>query len=96
MNYQMDAGGFQFPDANPARFALDRSGVLVLNDLAGAKRCAPDASGGSHLELARSLCDALLNAARRQIVPADVRSIVANSKTCAELVRGFGRAQERY
>jgi hypothetical protein len=47
------AVGVQLPDVKLARFALERSGALLLTDLAGARRVDPDVRGGFHFELAR-------------------------------------------
>jgi hypothetical protein len=87
------AVGVQLPDGKLARFTLDGSGALLLTDLAGASRVDPDVRGGLHFELARSFCTDVLNRARRYIVPAEVRSVVADSKSCAELARGLARSR---
>ena len=87
------AVGVQLPDVKLARFTLERSGALLLTDLAGARRVDPDVRGGFNFELARSCCTDVLNRARRYIVPAEVRSVVSNSKSCAELARGLARSR---
>jgi hypothetical protein len=87
------AVGVQLPDVELARFTLEPSGALLLTDLAGARRVDPDARGGFHFELARSCCSDVLNRARRYIVPAEVRSVVSDSKSCAELARGLARSR---
>jgi hypothetical protein len=87
------AVGVQLPDVKLARFTLERSGALLLTDLAGARRVDPDVRGGFHFELARSCCTDVLNRARRYIVPAEVSSVVSDSKTCAELARGLARSR---
>ena len=85
------AFGVQLPDVDLERFALERSGAVLLTDLAGAKRVDSDARGGFHFELARSFCTDVLKQARRYIVPARVQSVVADAKSCAELARGLAR-----
>ena len=50
------AVGVQLPDVELARFTLERSGALLLTDLAGAKRVDPDVRGEINFELARSCC----------------------------------------
>jgi hypothetical protein len=87
------AVGVQLPDAGLTRFTLESSGALLLTDLAGASRVDPDVRGGFHFELARSCCTDVLNRARRYIVPAHVRSVVSDSKSCAELARGLARCR---
>ena len=64
-----------------------------LTDLAGARRVDPDVRGGFNFELARSCCTDVLNQARRYIVPAEVKSVVSDSKSCAELARGLARSR---
>jgi hypothetical protein len=88
------AVGIRLPDVNPARFALERSGALVLTDLAGASRVDCDAQGEIHFELARSFCNDVLDRARRHIVPAEVKLVVSDSKSCAELARGLARCPD--
>jgi hypothetical protein len=87
------AVGVQLPDVNLARFTLERSGALLLTDLAGARRVDPDVRGGFNFELARSFCTDVLDRARRCIVPAEVRSVVSDSKCFAELARGLARSR---
>jgi hypothetical protein len=85
------AVGVQLPDVNLARFTLERSGALLLTDLAGARRVDPDVRGAFNFELARSFCTDVLDRARRCIVPAEVRLVVSDSKSFAELARGLAR-----
>jgi len=87
------AVGVQLPGVELARFTLESSGALLLTDLAGASRVDPDVRGGFHFELARSCCTDVLNRARRYIVPAHVRSVVSDSKSCAELASGLARSR---
>jgi len=87
------AVGVQLPDVKLARFTLERSGALLLTDLAGARRVDPDVRGGFNFELARSCCTDVLSQAHRYIVPAEVRSAVSDSKSCAELARGLARSR---
>jgi hypothetical protein len=87
------AVGVQLPDTDLRRFTFERSGALLLMDLAGAQRVDPDTQGGFHFDLARSMCTEVLNRSRRHIVPAAVRSVVSDSKNCAELARGLARSR---
>ena len=87
------AVGAQLPDTHLGRFTLEHSGALQLTDLAGASRVEPDARGGFHFELARSICNEVLDLSRRNIVPATVRSVVSDAKSCAELARGLARSR---
>jgi hypothetical protein len=87
------AVGVQLADSHLDRFTLERSGALQLTDLTGARRVDPDIHGGFHFDLARSMCNEILNRARRHIVPAAVRSVVSDSKNCAELARGLARSR---
>lgn len=89
------AVGIELPDVEPGRFVLESSGALLLIDVTGATRIEPEPTGGSHFELARSFCKVVLEQARRQIVPASVRLLVPDSKTCSELTTGFARERER-
>lgn len=87
------AVGVQLPDVELTRFTLEPSGALGLTDLAGARRVDPDARGGFAFELARSCCTAVLDRARRYIVPAEVRSVVSDATSCADLARGLARSR---
>jgi hypothetical protein len=87
------AVGVQLPDVDPARFSREPSGALLLTDLAGAKRVDPDVRGVLHFELARACCANVLSRARRYIVPAALKSVVASAKSCAELARGLARSR---
>ncbi len=87
------AVGVRLPDAGFGRFTLEHSGALLLTDLAGAARVDSDALGGFHFELARSFCTAVLDRSRRHIVPAEVKSVASDSKSCAELARGLARCR---
>ena len=88
------AVGVRLPDVDPGRFTLEPSGSLLLMDLGGAGRVDSDARGGFHFELARSFCTDVLDRARRYIVPVEVKSVVSDSKSCAELSRGLARCRD--
>ncbi len=87
------AVGVRLPDVDLGRFTLDRSGALLLTDLAGARRIESDARGGFHFELARSFCTEVLDRVRRDLVGVEVKSVVSDSKSCAELARGLSRCR---
>lgn len=87
------AVGVRLPDVDPGRFMLEPSGALALTDLAGAGRVDPDTRGGFHFELARSFCTDVLGRVRRRIVGAELKSVVSDSKSCAELARGLARSR---
>ena len=85
--------GIRLPDVDPVRFSLERSGTLVLTDLAGARRVDCDTRGKGHFDLARSFCGEVLNRARRHIVPAEVKRVVSEANSCAELASGLARCR---
>jgi hypothetical protein len=87
------AVGVRLPDVSLARFALEPSGTLSLNDIAGAMKVEPDASGAFHLELARAFCSEVMGRSRRDIVSADAKSVLTDAKNCAELARGLARCR---
>ena len=89
----LSAVGVQLPDTSLQRFTLEVSGALLLTDLNGANRVTPESDGGFHSELARSFCNEVLGLARRHILPAQVRTVVSDSKSCAELARGLARSR---
>ncbi len=85
------ATGALLPDVDPARFAIERSGALVLVDVAGAARVDADLHGGIHFDQARSFCTDLLNRVRRDIVPTEVKRALSDTKSCAELATALAR-----
>jgi len=85
----MATAGVELPDANPARFAIDSTGWLVLIDLCGASSASAAAASSAHLALAREFCLEVLGRARRHLPPVSLEEGVASTSSFAELVRIF-------
>jgi len=83
------AAGIELPDANSRRFALEPSGRLWLVDLCGGRSCEVEAAKNTHGELARGLCQYVLDRARRYIPPHDIIEALKSSRSCIELARAF-------
>ena len=86
------AAGIQLPDALMPRFTRDPRDVLLLTDLAGAKRVEVEAAASLHLKLAQEFCQFVLGKARRYIAPREVLEAVSAARSCAELARAFARS----
>ena len=87
------AAGIQLPDAMMPRFTRESHGMLLLTDLAGAKRVEVEAAASLHLKLAQEFCQFVLGKARRYIAPRDVGEAVSAAPSCAELARAFARSE---
>ncbi len=86
------AAGIQLPDALMQRFTREPHGVLLLTDLAGAKRVEVEAAASLHLKLAQEFCHFVLGRAHRYIAPRDIVEAVSSARSCAELARAFARS----
>ena len=86
------AAGIQLPDAFMPRFTREPRGVLLLTDLAGAKRVEVEAAASLHLKLAQEFCQFVLGKARHYIAPRDVVEAVSGARSCAELARAFAHS----
>jgi hypothetical protein len=85
----LETAGVQIGDANPARFARDPSGGLLLVDLTGASRATGAPAASSALALAREFCLDVLKRARRYLPPESLGEDIASATTFPELLRVF-------
>ncbi len=80
------SAGVVLPDAHSRRFALDEGRRLWLMDVSGGQQGSAEAA---HLELARGLCQFVLNRARRYIPPQEAVQALERSKSFAQLARAL-------